>query len=87
MVSRNFYSPEGAYGNSKAAQVMFTQLLNSKLSSAGDNVEVNCVHPGVVRTDLYTNADPLLKVCKVVKQYFYNMVVAIVFLFLMYVHV
>jgi len=49
------YSPEQAYGNSKAAQVMFTEHLNSILNSRGNHVMVASLHPGVVYTDLYTN--------------------------------
>ena len=47
------YTPEGAYGNSKAAQIMFSQFLDSKLSEEG-KIRVVALHPGVVYTDLYT---------------------------------
>jgi len=47
------YTPEGAYGNSKAAQIMFSQFLDSKLSEDG-KLRVVALHPGVVYTDLYT---------------------------------
>jgi len=49
------YSPEQAYGNSKAAQIMFTSHLSSMLQGKQSNVVVYSVHPGVVYTDLYTN--------------------------------
>jgi len=49
------YSPEQAYGNSKAAQIMFTTHLSNMLKDRQINVEVYSVHPGVVYTDLYTN--------------------------------
>jgi len=49
------YSPEQAYGNSKAAQVMFTTHLSSLLQDMQIPVVVYSVHPGVVYTDLYTN--------------------------------
>lgn len=55
---KNFYSPEAAYGNSKAAQVLFTKYLNDKLKGTDDcYVTVNCLHPGVVNTDLYQHAN------------------------------
>jgi len=51
---RKFYSPEGAYGNSKAAQIMFTKSLEERFGS--DNVKAVAIHPGVVRTGLYEQA-------------------------------
>ena len=56
VIRRKFYSPEGAYGNSKIAQVLFTRYLASKLSSRTDgyqNIVMNSVHPGIVDTGLY----------------------------------
>lgn len=47
-----FYSPEKSYGNSKAAQVMFSQFLDSRLSNLS-KVRVTALHPGVVYSDLY----------------------------------
>jgi len=52
---RKVYSPEQAYGNSKAAQVMFTAHLASMLQTRQAPVLVFSLHPGVVYTDLYTN--------------------------------
>ena len=49
------YSPEQAYGNSKAAQIMFTMHLSNMLQSQQVPVKVLSLHPGVVYTDLYTN--------------------------------
>jgi NAD(P)-dependent dehydrogenase (short-subunit alcohol dehydrogenase family) len=34
---------------------MFTKYLDSLLQSRGIPIRVNCVHPGVVHTDLYTH--------------------------------
>ena len=54
---RHFYCAEGAYGNSKAAQILFTRHLNSVLESDDSCfVRAFCLHPGVVATDLYENA-------------------------------
>jgi len=40
-----------AYGQSKLANILFTKLLSEKLSQS--NVTVNCLHPGVVSTDIF----------------------------------
>jgi len=53
--ARKRYSPEQAYGNSKAAQVMFSQYLDSMQASKVPRVRVIALHPGVVKTDLYTH--------------------------------
>jgi retinol dehydrogenase 14 len=44
------YSTWGAYGSSKLAVIMFTYELARRTSGTG--VTVNCVHPGVIRTNL-----------------------------------
>lgn len=54
---KNFYHPYGAYGTSKAAQVLTSIYLNEKCQTMDEiHVTFNSVHPGVVRTELYTNA-------------------------------
>lgn len=54
---KKFYCAEGAYGNSKAAQILCTKYLNSILESDESCfVRAFCLHPGVVKTDLYENA-------------------------------
>jgi len=52
---RNMYSPEQAYGNSKAAQIMFTSHLSTILKTQMSPVQVFSIHPGVVYTDLHIN--------------------------------
>jgi NAD(P)-dependent dehydrogenase (short-subunit alcohol dehydrogenase family) len=44
-----------AYGQSKLAMVMFTHELARRLRGSG--VTVNCVHPGVVATNMWRGAD------------------------------
>ncbi|CAN8006976.1 unnamed protein product, partial [Ixodes hexagonus] len=51
--SKRWYSPYHGYAQSKLAQVMFTESLARHLHSQGLHVTVNCVHPGIVDTDLY----------------------------------
>lgn len=53
---KKFYSTHHAYGVSKASQIMFTKQLARRLKSQGcEKVIVNCIHPGIVRTDLLKN--------------------------------
>ena len=49
------YSPEQAYGNSKAAQILFTRQLTKLLEQTNSNVRSYSIHPGIVYTDLYVN--------------------------------
>ncbi len=46
----NGYNAIKSYGQSKLAQILFTQELAERLKGSG--VSVNCVHPGAVRTHL-----------------------------------
>ncbi len=47
------YDPWRAYGASKLANIMFTYELARRLKQdAGAKVTANCLHPGVVRTEL-----------------------------------
>lgn len=56
-ISRNFYSPQGAYCISKAAQIMTAFYMNEKCKTLENcNITFNAVHPGVVKTELYAHA-------------------------------
>lgn len=63
----NLDDPEGkrrfsflqAYGQSKLANILFTRELAIRL--AGDDISVNCLHPGVVATNLFDSLFPFLK--------------------------
>eukprot|EP00731_Ephydatia_muelleri_P018055 Em0011g95a len=48
--SEKSYSPFLAYGQSKLANILFTRSLAKRL--AGTSVIANCLHPGVIRTEL-----------------------------------
>ncbi|KAJ3219343.1 hypothetical protein HDU67_001562 [Dinochytrium kinnereticum] len=51
------YSPYGAYGQSKLANILFTRELQKRVDSKGfNNIYINAVHPGVVHTNLQTGA-------------------------------
>eukprot|EP00924_Labyrinthula_sp_SR-Ha-C_P000349 snap_masked-scaffold_25-processed-gene-4.29-mRNA-1 protein AED:0.23 eAED:0.23 QI:15/1/1/1/1/1/2/110/350 len=60
---KNKYTPTLAYGHSKFANVVFTQELCDRVgeNEALKNLYVNCVHPGIVVTDLVRHVE---------KQYF-----------------
>jgi NAD(P)-dependent dehydrogenase (short-subunit alcohol dehydrogenase family) len=47
------YSPMGAYGSSKLANILFTRALAKRLQ--GTAVTATCVHPGFVRTNFGSN--------------------------------
>lgn len=55
------YSPMGAYGSSKLANILFTHALAKRLQGAA--VTATCHHPGVVRTSFGRDFElsPLLK--------------------------
>jgi len=55
------YSPAGAYGQSKLANVLFTRELARK--GEGSGVNAYALHPGVIATELgrHLNANPVLK--------------------------
>ncbi len=53
------YHGLAAYNNSKLANVLFTYELARRLDSTG--VTVNALHPGVVKTNLFTNNGWFLK--------------------------
>ena len=48
--SEKTYSPREAYAQSKLANILFTRALAKRLQ--GTSVTINCLHPGVVRTEL-----------------------------------
>ena len=49
---RRRYSGIGAYGATKLANILFTRRLAGTLE--GTNVTANCLHPGVVATNIFT---------------------------------
>lgn len=63
---RGGYSLLKAYGRSKLANVLFTRELARRL--AGTSVTSNCLHPGVVATNIWSHAhwyaQPLLRAAK-----------------------
>jgi NAD(P)-dependent dehydrogenase (short-subunit alcohol dehydrogenase family) len=50
---KNNFSGYKAYGQSKLANILFTKLLVEKVDRL--NITVNCLHPGVVSTNIFKN--------------------------------
>ena len=57
--SKNDYKTMQAYGKSKLANILFTRELAERLEGKG--VTVNCLHPGVVDTEIISNNSLFLK--------------------------
>lgn len=53
------FSHMKAYSQSKLANILFTKELARRLE--GDSVTVNCLHPGVVATQLFDNMGSIVK--------------------------
>jgi NAD(P)-dependent dehydrogenase (short-subunit alcohol dehydrogenase family) len=49
---RRRYSPSGAYGQSKLANLLFTLELQRRLTEAGSRVRATAAHPGYAATNL-----------------------------------
>lgn len=47
------YSPWGAYGQSKGANILFAKGLADQLIAAGSSIKSVSLHPGVIRTELW----------------------------------
>lgn len=55
LVARSAKGMSGAYASSKAAIIMFTKTLAKCLAPMG--IRVNCVAPGIVATEIYSNVE------------------------------
>ena len=60
LMSEKNYNQYKTYGRSKMANIMFTYELAERLKAT--NITVNCVHPGVVRTNIYDNVHFSVKI-------------------------
>ncbi len=54
---KNGFSGTKAYGQSKLANILFTKQLAKNLTDTG--VTVNCLHPGIVRTNIFKDMNRL----------------------------
>ncbi|GAA4395317.1 SDR family NAD(P)-dependent oxidoreductase [Tsukamurella soli] len=59
--SRRKYSRPGAYGRSKLANLLFAYELQRRLAAANAPTISLAAHPGGSATDLFRNADPLVR--------------------------
>jgi NAD(P)-dependent dehydrogenase (short-subunit alcohol dehydrogenase family) len=60
MNMEKYYHPGIQYGNSKLAQVLFSNHVDKICNSKNLKIQSHCVHPGVVDTDIF-NSVPLFK--------------------------
>lgn len=56
------YTPWGAYGQSKLANILFAKGLDDRLKAAGSDVLSVSLHPGVIKTNLWRYSNPLFQV-------------------------
>jgi NAD(P)-dependent dehydrogenase (short-subunit alcohol dehydrogenase family) len=60
LMSERSFDPMTVYSKTKAENILFTAELAEKL--AGTGVTVNCLHPGVVKTNLVRDAKGMMKI-------------------------
>ncbi|XP_071950947.1 polyprenol dehydrogenase-like [Antedon mediterranea] len=67
LIDRTFYGKYSSYSNSKFAIILSSYRLHQKLMTRGNHVTVNCVHPGVVNSELFHHyhwaLQPLRRIC------------------------
>ncbi len=64
-----------AYGNSKAAQILFTQFLKKNILPS-DSVTVSAIHPGVVRTELHSKFFQAVRIKSLLGKYISSLFLA-----------
>lgn len=55
------YSAQGAYGQSKLANLLFAKQLARRFAQAGSTKTANAVHPGVIKTGLWRSMSPVVR--------------------------
>ncbi|KAL1498988.1 hypothetical protein AB1Y20_013507 [Prymnesium parvum] len=58
--ARRKYTPWGAYGQSKAANILFAKGLSDRLREANSQILSVSLHPGVIGTPLWRHGNPAL---------------------------
>ncbi|KAI3706603.1 hypothetical protein L6452_24464 [Arctium lappa] len=61
---KNSYSDKKAYGQSKLASILHANELSRRLKEEGVNITVNCVHPGLIMTNLMKHSLNLMRIMK-----------------------
>jgi NAD(P)-dependent dehydrogenase (short-subunit alcohol dehydrogenase family) len=64
------YNALRAYGQSKLANILFTHELARRLRNTG--VTANCVHPGVVATNLWRGSDWISRLARLFTWFYKN---------------
>lgn len=59
------YSDKLAYGQSKLANILHAKELSRRLQKEGANIIVNCVHPGLIMTNLMRHSALLMRIIQV----------------------
>jgi NAD(P)-dependent dehydrogenase (short-subunit alcohol dehydrogenase family) len=57
--AEKFYKPRKIYAMTKACNILFTHEMAKRLEGSG--VTINCLHPGVIATELYRNFKGVVK--------------------------
>ncbi|XP_020201265.1 short-chain dehydrogenase TIC 32 B, chloroplastic isoform X1 [Aegilops tauschii subsp. strangulata] len=66
------YNDKMAYGQSKLANILHAKELSRRLKEEGANITVNCVHPGLIMTNLMRHSFALMKAIQVVTYLFWK---------------
>ena len=56
------YTPWGAYGQSKLANILFAKGLNDRLKDEGSDIVSVSLHPGVIKTNLWRYSNPFFQI-------------------------
>jgi len=69
---KKIYNDKMAYGQSKLANILHAKELSRRLKEEGANITVNCVHPGLIMTNLMRHSFALMKAIQVVTYLFWK---------------
>jgi len=69
---KKIYNDKMAYGQSKLANILHARELSRRLQEEGANITVNCVHPGLIMTNLMRHSFALMKAIQVVTYMFWK---------------
>lgn len=69
---KKIYNDKMAYGQSKLANILHAKELSRRLKEEGANITVNCVHPGLIMTNLMRHSFALMKAIQVVTYIFWK---------------
>ncbi|XP_020275587.1 short-chain dehydrogenase TIC 32, chloroplastic [Asparagus officinalis] len=70
--NKDGYNDKKAYGQSKLANLLHANELSRRLKEDGANVTINCVHPGLIMTNLMRHSFFLMKFLQVITYLFWK---------------